>query len=113
MPQLLPRVLILHTGGTLGMDIKESFEADADAPQLTPLQLKKGTGGTYKGVFRLGPSTGRAVPSALLLLRCCQGGSAGAVHAMEQTLPPCLNASARSCSLCMPVLLAAFARMDT
>eukprot|EP00775_Hariotina_reticulata_P006054 gene6054-6292_t len=43
--QPLPRVLILHTGGTLGMDVGESFEPDPDDPMN--LHLKKGTGGSY------------------------------------------------------------------
>jgi hypothetical protein len=84
MPQLLPRVLILHTGGTLGMDIQESFEAEADAPQLTPLQLKKGTGGTYKGALGSWPS----IASAMLLLHLCRRiapspGNACAVRIMK------------------------------
>ena len=46
VPRPLPRVLIVHTGGTLGMDPVASYESD-----LTGQQLKKG--GAYKGT--LGP----------------------------------------------------------
>lgn len=41
----LPRVLILHTGGTLGMDPEASFQASEQG-----VNLKKGTGGVYAGV---------------------------------------------------------------
>ena len=47
--QSLPHVLILHTGGTLGMDVKESFEKDPEDP--VQVHLKKGTGGSYKGRY--------------------------------------------------------------
>jgi hypothetical protein len=40
----LPRVLILHTGGTLGMDPEASFQASEKG-----VNLKKGTGGVYAG----------------------------------------------------------------
>ncbi|GBF89485.1 L-asparaginase [Raphidocelis subcapitata] len=40
-----PHVLILHTGGTLGMDVEESFVSEEGL-----LRLKKGTGGRYKGL---------------------------------------------------------------
>eukprot|EP00879_Flechtneria_rotunda_P027314 GHRR01029258.1.p1 GENE.GHRR01029258.1~~GHRR01029258.1.p1 ORF type:complete len:383 (+),score=131.02 GHRR01029258.1:795-1943(+) len=46
--QPLPHVLILHTGGTLGMDVQQSFEAVPEHP--AQLLLKKGTGGSYKGL---------------------------------------------------------------
>lgn len=47
--QPLPHVLILHTGGTLGMDAAESFEVDPhDVPHQQPM-LKRGTGGKYRG----------------------------------------------------------------
>lgn len=39
----LPRVLILHTGGTLGMIPEESFESSVEGQT----HLKHGTGGTY------------------------------------------------------------------
>ncbi|KAF6261849.1 Asparaginase/glutaminase [Scenedesmus sp. NREL 46B-D3] len=48
VPQPLPHVLILHTGGTLGMDAKESFDVDPEDPHH--LQIKKGTGGIYSGL---------------------------------------------------------------
>lgn len=59
VPRPLPRVLIVHTGGTLGMDPVASYESD-----LTGQQLKKG--GAYKGT--LGPG------QPLLLLVCMQHG---------------------------------------
>jgi hypothetical protein len=40
-------VLILHTGGTLGMDVGASFEASPQEEPHHPPVLKKGTGGTY------------------------------------------------------------------
>ncbi|GBG70570.1 hypothetical protein CBR_g6696 [Chara braunii] len=45
----LPRVLLLHTGGTLGMDPKKSFEEEEGA-----MHLKKGTGGEYPKTLRPG-----------------------------------------------------------
>ena len=39
----LPRVLLLHTGGTLGMDAGTSYEVDMEGPFV----LKPGSGGTY------------------------------------------------------------------
>lgn len=39
----LPRVLLLHTGGTLGMDASESYEQSLDGHMV----LKQGTGGIY------------------------------------------------------------------
>eukprot|EP00951_Prasinocladus_malaysianus_P030233 scaffold283591_cov44-Prasinocladus_malaysianus.AAC.1 len=41
----LPRVLVLHTGGTLGMDPESSYETGVDGTQL-----KTGTGGNYGGL---------------------------------------------------------------
>ena len=38
-----PRVLMLHTGGTLGMNPIESFDAEADGS----VHIKEGTGGVY------------------------------------------------------------------
>jgi hypothetical protein len=47
----LPRVLLLHTGGTLGMDPTASFEAnDGD-----DVQLREGTGGVYPTAKQLQP----------------------------------------------------------
>ena len=45
----LPRVLILHTGGTLGMDPMASFEAEEQGE----LHLKAGTGGVYPSAGKL------------------------------------------------------------
>jgi hypothetical protein len=42
----LPRVLILHTGGTLGMDPTASFE-----PGMKGVSLRRGTGGIYAGAL--------------------------------------------------------------
>jgi hypothetical protein len=39
----LPKVLVIHTGGTLGMDADLSYEVDKEGHQ----HLKHGTGGTY------------------------------------------------------------------
>lgn len=50
----LPRVLILHTGGTLGMDPSLSYEAKDEG-----LHLKPGTGGVYAGT----PPSPGAVPA--------------------------------------------------
>ena len=44
----LPRVLLLHTGGTLGMDATESYQQDCDGH----LMLKEGTGGRYEKSLR-------------------------------------------------------------
>eukprot|EP00803_Ostreobium_quekettii_P004904 evm.model.scf_108.12 EVM.evm.TU.scf_108.12 scf_108:83271-88125(-) len=41
----LPKVLIIHCGGTLGMDPERSYEADQEG-----VHLKTGTGGTYGGL---------------------------------------------------------------
>lgn len=46
----LPRVLLIHTGGTLGMDPAASFEPDEDGHMV----LKEGTGGSFKGGLRPG-----------------------------------------------------------
>lgn len=43
----LPRVLMLHTGGTLGMDPAASYEA---ANTKGSVSLRRGTGGVYAGV---------------------------------------------------------------
>ena len=40
----LPRVLLLHCGGTLGMDAQASYEQDVRDGHMV---LKQGTGGTY------------------------------------------------------------------
>lgn len=45
----LPSVLILHTGGTLGMDPSKSFEQDVSNPYNQP-ELRHGTGGHYGGL---------------------------------------------------------------
>lgn len=45
----LPSVLILHTGGTLGMDAGKSFEQDVSNPYNQP-ELRHGTGGHYGGL---------------------------------------------------------------
>ena len=47
VPRPLPSVLIIHTGGTLGMDPVASFEPDVDGRE----KLKGG--GTFRGT--LGP----------------------------------------------------------
>lgn len=46
----LPKVLLLHTGGTLGMDAEKSFEMDVDGHRI----LKAGTGGLYQKQLRPG-----------------------------------------------------------
>ncbi|GMH34131.1 hypothetical protein BSKO_01965 [Bryopsis sp. KO-2023] len=45
----LPKVLVIHTGGTLGMDPHESYHSDQDG-----VHLREGTGGTYKGGLKPG-----------------------------------------------------------
>lgn len=47
VPRPLPSVLIIHTGGTLGMDPAASYEPDVDGRE----KLKRG--GSFKGT--LGP----------------------------------------------------------
>ena len=42
----LPKVLLIHTGGTLGMDPETSFEQTCEGE----LVLKPGTGGSYGGL---------------------------------------------------------------
>lgn len=49
----LPRVLLIHTGGTLGMDPEASFESDEG-----DLHLAEGTGGTYKQGLQPGQMLG-------------------------------------------------------
>lgn len=51
----LPKVLIMHTGGTLGMDPTASYE-----PGSKGVALRRGTGGVYAGVVR-----SRLQPTAL------------------------------------------------
>ncbi len=47
----LPSVLIIHTGGTLGMDPSKSFEQqDITNPHTGPPELRHGTGGHYGGL---------------------------------------------------------------
>jgi hypothetical protein len=46
----LPRVLVVHTGGTLGMDPGVSYEIDASGKPV----LAAGTGGTYAGGLKPG-----------------------------------------------------------
>ena len=48
----LPRVLVVHTGGTLGMDPGESYHIDATGKPV----LAAGTGGKYSGGLRPGAS---------------------------------------------------------
>ncbi|CAL8461743.1 g1274 [Coccomyxa elongata] len=48
----LPRVLCLHTGGTLGMDAEQSYEPDAVDGHV---QLKPGTGGSFSPAGALRP----------------------------------------------------------
>ena len=50
----LPRVLLLHTGGTLGMDTASSFEISPDGSSMT---LRQGTGGSYTHSGGLRPGT--------------------------------------------------------
>lgn len=47
----LPRVLLIHTGGTLGMDPDRSFETDTEGHRI----LKAGTGGEYTKANQLRP----------------------------------------------------------
>lgn len=48
----LPRVLLLHTGGTLGMDPTASFDANEGEERV---HLKEGTGGVYPTTTQLQP----------------------------------------------------------
>lgn len=50
MTRPLPRVLLLHTGGTLGMDPDASFAPDEGGQ----VSLRRGTGGTYQGGLKPG-----------------------------------------------------------
>ena len=47
----LPRVLLLHTGGTLGMDPSQSYIKE----ETGDVQLKEGTGGVYPASDNLQP----------------------------------------------------------
>ncbi|CAK0783848.1 hypothetical protein CVIRNUC_007048 [Coccomyxa viridis] len=50
----LPRCLLIHTGGTLGMDPNASYESDIlDGP----MHLKRGTGGSFSPAAALRPGT--------------------------------------------------------
>ncbi len=49
----LPRVLLLHTGGTLGMDPAASYDAGLAGDDA--VQLKEGTGGVYPTAKQLQP----------------------------------------------------------
>ncbi|KAL4858677.1 L-asparaginase 1 [Chlorella vulgaris] len=49
----LPRVLLLHCGGTMGMDAGESFEQDLDGHQV----LKRASGGRYIPAQALKPGS--------------------------------------------------------
>ena len=49
----LPRVLVVHTGGTLGMDPSTSFLPDERGKS----HLAPGTGGNYEGGLRPGEAT--------------------------------------------------------
>ena len=62
----LPRVLVLHTGGTLGMDVSTSFAEAADGH----VDLVAGTGGNYPAGLRPGTMLSqllRAVPELAAL----------------------------------------------
>lgn len=66
----LPRVLVVHTGGTLGMDPGVSYSIDANGKPV----LAAGTGGTYTGALRPGAAALHEMPSGhfhLSLSRCC------------------------------------------
>ncbi len=65
VPKPLPSVLIIHTGGTLGMDPIASYEPDVDGKE----RLKGG--GTFKGTLGPGlpPCTYSLVFCHYLLLR--------------------------------------------
>ena len=60
----LPRVLLLHTGGTLGMDPNASFSHPDEGDGNT--QLKEGTGGVYTSVNQLQP--GRMLSDLLAMV---------------------------------------------
>lgn len=55
----LPSVLILHTGGTLGMDPEASYVSTAGVENATEamsdVHLREGTGGVYPGGLQPGP----------------------------------------------------------
>ena len=59
----MPRVLLLHTGGTLGMDPDSSFDTDPDGH----MRLKEGTGGRYHKPSHqaLRPGASRAVAGGI------------------------------------------------
>lgn len=59
----LPRVLMLHTGGTLGMDPAASFEADRKG-----VHLKSGTGGVYAGSRGSGLRPGALLQNVLTVV---------------------------------------------
>ena len=58
----LPKALILHTGGTLGMDVAASY---VDTGGLHP-ELRSGTGGEYLPVVTSGNGAGGLAPGTML-----------------------------------------------
>lgn len=63
VPRPLPSVLIIHTGGTLGMDPIASYEPDVDGRE----RLKGG--GTFKGT--LGPGGYKSAAACASAGHCC------------------------------------------
>lgn len=63
VPRPLPSVLIIHTGGTLGMDPIASYEPDVDGRE----RLKGG--GTFKGT--LGPGVCKPPATCASASQCC------------------------------------------
>ena len=80
VPKALPSVLIVHTGGTLGMDPLASYEPDVDGRE----RLKGG--GSFKGTLGPGMSLQHhkllsvQQQSMLLLARCIASHIAAVRH---------------------------------
>ena len=69
----LPQVLVVHTGGTLGMDPSTSFLPDERGKS----QLAPGTGGNYEGGLRPGEASPQAQASrkqGVYHAGCARGG---------------------------------------
>lgn len=63
----LPKVLLLHTGGTLGMEL-DSFSVGTDGH----VSVKPGTGGYFKGTLRPGtPALSKLALKGFKFVRTC------------------------------------------
>ena len=98
VPKPLPSVLIIHTGGTLGMDPIASYEPDVDGKE----RLKGG--GTFKGT--LGPGIHLCPCSLIFAVMCCcmshlSCGSDGIVLQWQALHPKLLHAAFKQRLVCL------------